>query len=78
MKLKNLFRNNRMEKLQKLHWEYTDHIPEHVGEVLEDIDFKYHKEYSKIIDKYSKSISKFDFDLTKVNINIYFFLFYIL
>lgn len=64
--IKNLYSNNRIDKIEKVFWEAGNPIPQHIVKNLEDKEMKLYEDYTKIINKYTKNLTTVDLDLTKV------------
>ena len=54
-----------MDKLQKLTWDGGNILPSQIENVLDEKDKIYYEEYNKIINKYSKTQSYIEIDVTK-------------
>jgi hypothetical protein len=60
-----IFRNNRLEKLQRNAWSIGANLPPHMKLVIDDKDKKYYDDYLNIINKYAKTQSFINMDLNK-------------
>ena len=54
-----------MKKLENLTWKMTGELPEHIENKLDEKDKIYYQKYNQLINRYSKTISESDFNLTK-------------
>ena len=54
-----------MKKLENLTWKMTGEVPEHIENKLDEKDKIYYQKYNQLINRYSKTISESDFNLTK-------------
>ena len=54
-----------MKKIENLTWKLTGDLPEHIENKLDEKDKIYYKKYNQLINRYSKTISESDFNLTK-------------
>ena len=59
------FRENRMKQIENLTWKLTGELPEHIENKLDEKDKIYYQKYNQLINRYSKTISESDFNLTK-------------
>ena len=58
-------RENRMKQIENLTWNMTGELPEHIESKLDEKDKIYYQKYNQLINRYSKTISESDFNLTK-------------
>ena len=54
-----------MKKIENLTWKLTGDLPEHIENKLDEKDKIYYQKYNQLINRYSKTISESDFNLTK-------------
>ena len=54
-----------MKQIENLTWKMTGELPEHIENKLDEKDKIYHQKYNQLIERYSKTISESDFNLTK-------------
>ena len=58
-------RENRMKQIENLTWKMTGELPEHIENKLDEKDKIYYQKYNQLINRYSKTISESEFNLTK-------------
>ena len=54
-----------MKQIENLTWKMTGELPEHIENKLDEKDKIYYQKYNQLINRYSKTISESDFNLTK-------------
>ena len=54
-----------MKQIESLTWKMTGELPEHIENKLDEKDKIYYQKYNQLINRYSKTISESDFNLTK-------------
>ena len=54
-----------MKQIENLTWEMTGDLPEHIENKLDEKDKIYYQKYNQLINRYSKTISESEFNLTK-------------
>ena len=59
------YRENRMKQIENLTWKMTGDLPEHIDRKLDEKDKIYYQKYCQLINRYSKTISDSEFNLTK-------------
>ena len=54
-----------MKQIENLTWKMTGDLPEHIDSKLDEKDKIYYQKYYQLINRYSKTISESEFNLTK-------------
>ena len=54
-----------MKQIENLTWKMTGDLPEHIDRKLDEKDKIYYQKYCQLINRYSKTISDSEFNLTK-------------
>ena len=54
-----------MKQIENLTWKMTGELPDHIENKLDEKDKIYYQKYNQLVNRYSKTISESDFNLTK-------------